>query len=45
MLFWGIWSPPNGREKVQKGPQLGKMYLLVSKYENKPLTKSIGPFL
>ena len=45
MLFGGIWAPPNGREKVQKGPQLGKMYLLVSKLENKPLTKSIGPFL
>jgi hypothetical protein len=26
MLFWGIWAPPNGPEKVNKGLQVDKMY-------------------
>jgi hypothetical protein len=45
MLFWGIWAPPKGPIEVLKGLQVGGMYVPMSKLENKPLTKSIGPFL
>jgi hypothetical protein len=44
MLDWGIWAPPNGPKKVHKGPQVDRMYVPMSKLENKPLTKSLGPF-
>jgi hypothetical protein len=36
---------PNGRKKVLKGPQVGGIYDPMSKHKNKPLTKSLGPFL
>jgi hypothetical protein len=45
MLFWGIWAPPNEPKKVLEGPQAGKKYVPMFKFENKPLTKSLGPFL
>jgi hypothetical protein len=43
MLSWGISAPPNGPKKVDKGSQVGGMYVSMSKLENKPLTKSLGP--
>jgi hypothetical protein len=43
--FGAIWEAPNGPKKVLKGPQVGGMYDPMSKLKNKPLTKSIGPFL
>jgi hypothetical protein len=42
--FGAIWAPPNGSKKVDKGLQVGKMYGSMCKNENKPLTKSLGPF-
>jgi hypothetical protein len=45
MLFWGIWAPPNEPQKVLEGLQVDRMYVPISKLENKPLTKSLGPFL
>jgi hypothetical protein len=42
--FWGIRAPPNGPKKVLKGPQAGGLFVTMSKLENKPLTKSLGPF-
>jgi hypothetical protein len=45
MLFWGIWAPKNGPKKVLKGPQVSGMYAPMSKLENKPLIKSVGPLL
>tara|TARA_B110001454_G_scaffold86672_1_gene83140 strand:- start:497 stop:694 length:198 start_codon:yes stop_codon:yes gene_type:complete len=50
MLFWGIWAPqngpapPNGPEKVHRGPQVGMMYVPMFKLENRPLTISLGLF-
>jgi hypothetical protein len=32
-------------ENVHKGPQVSGMYVPMSKLENKPLTKSIGPII
>jgi hypothetical protein len=40
MLFWGIWAPPIGPKQVLKGSQVNWMYVLMSKFKNKPLTKS-----
>jgi hypothetical protein len=40
----GHLGTPNGPKKVLKGPQMDRMYVLMSKLENKPLTKSLGPF-
>jgi hypothetical protein len=45
MLFWGIWAPPIRPKKVHKGSQVNWMYVAMSKFENKLLTKSIGLFL
>jgi hypothetical protein len=45
MLFWGIWAPSKGPKKVLKGPKVDKMYVPMSKLENKPLNKSFNPFL
>jgi hypothetical protein len=44
MLFWGIWAASNGPKMVDRGPQVGGMYVLMSKFENKPLTKLLGLF-
>jgi hypothetical protein len=47
MLFLVIWGPfghPSKPQKIHKGLQVGGMYGLMSKLENKPLTKSLGPF-
>jgi hypothetical protein len=41
MLFWGIWAPPKGPKKVIKGPQVDRMYVPMSKLENKPLVGEI----
>jgi hypothetical protein len=42
--FEAIWVPPNGPKKVFKGPQVGYMYSSMYELENRPLTKSLGPF-
>jgi hypothetical protein len=39
-----IWSPPNGPNKVSKGPQVGGRCGPMSKLENKPLTKLLASF-
>jgi hypothetical protein len=44
MLFWGIWAPPNIPQKVNRGPQVGRMYVPMFKLESRPLTISLGPF-
>jgi hypothetical protein len=47
--FWGHLGTPKwtqkGPKKVLKGPQVGRMYVSMSKHKNKPLTKSLSPFL
>jgi hypothetical protein len=45
ILSRGISAPPNGSKKVHKGSEVGGMYVSISKLENKPLTKSLGPFV
>jgi hypothetical protein len=45
ILVWGIWACPIGPKKVLEGPQVGGMYVPMSKLENRPLAKSLGPFL
>jgi hypothetical protein len=45
ILFLGSWAPPNGPKKVHTDLQVGWRYVHMSKFENGPLTKSIGPFL
>jgi hypothetical protein len=35
-----IWA----LKKINKDPQVGKMFGLMSELKNKPLTKSFGPF-
>jgi hypothetical protein len=44
--FLVVWSfgHPNGLKMLNKGPQMGGMYVLMSKPENMPITKSLGPF-
>jgi hypothetical protein len=44
MLFLAIWAHQNGLKKVHKGPQMSGVYDPMSKFENYPLTKSLGPF-
>jgi hypothetical protein len=41
----GHLGTPNWTQKGTQGPQVGGMYVLMSKLENEPLIKSIGPFL
>ena len=41
----GHLGTPNWSQKVHNGPQVGGMYVPMSKLKNKPLNKSIGPFL
>jgi hypothetical protein len=43
-VFHHFGAPPNGPEKIDKGPQVGRMYGLMSELKNKPLTKYLGPF-
>jgi hypothetical protein len=44
--FEAIWAPQNGTKKVfKKGLQVGGMYGPLYKLKNKPLNKSLGPFL
>jgi hypothetical protein len=38
-VFCHFGVPPNGPKKIGKGPQVGRMYGLMSELENKPLTK------
>jgi len=44
MLFLAIWALSNGPKKVLRGLQVGGMYGPISELENRPLTKSLGPF-
>jgi hypothetical protein len=39
-----IQAPSNEPNEMQKGPQEGRIYGLVFKHKNEPLTKSLGPF-
>jgi hypothetical protein len=43
-FFGAIWAPPSRPRKVNKGQQIGGMYGSMSKLDDKPLTKSLGPF-
>jgi hypothetical protein len=36
--FWGNFGTPKWTKKVHKGPQVGRMYGLMCKLKNKPLT-------
>ena len=38
-VFRDFWAPPNGPKKIDKGPQVSRMYGLMSELKNKPLTK------
>jgi hypothetical protein len=40
----GHLGTSNWTQKGTQGPQVGGMYFPMSKLENKPLIKSIGPF-
>jgi hypothetical protein len=40
----GHLGTSNWTQKGTQGPQVGGMYVPMSKLENKPLIKSIGPF-
>jgi hypothetical protein len=42
--FRAIGAPLNGSIKIHEGPQVREMYGLMFEHENKPLTKSLGPF-
>jgi hypothetical protein len=42
--FEAIWAPSNGPKMVDKGPQVGGMYGLMTKLKNESLTQSLGPF-
>jgi hypothetical protein len=41
---FGHLGNPKWTKKVLKGPQVGEMYVPMSRLENKLLTESIGPF-
>jgi hypothetical protein len=43
-LFFVILGNPNGPKKACKGPQLDRMYGPMSKFKDKPLTRSLGLF-
>jgi hypothetical protein len=43
-MLLDVRARPNGNKRELKGPQFGGMYGPMSNLENKPLTKSLGPF-
>jgi hypothetical protein len=43
--FGFIWAPQNGPKKIYKGLQVGGMYGPLYKLKDRPLNKSLGPFL
>ena len=45
ILFFGLFGVALMPQNVHKDPQVGGMYFPISKLENNPLTKSIGPIL
>jgi hypothetical protein len=43
--FGAVWAALNGWKSVPKHPQVGRMYGPIPKHKNKPLSKSLRPFL
>ena len=45
LCYFGAIGHLDGPKKLYKGPEVGRMYVLMSKLGNGSLTKSLGLFL